>query len=55
MKTLLLILLISTIATAQDRPQAKLIYDINYLIGYEFEHKYILNHFFLTYNRVENA
>jgi len=30
MKKLLLILLISTIAIAQDRPQAKLIYDINW-------------------------
>ncbi len=36
MKKLLLILLISTIAIAQDKPQAKLIYDINYLVGYEF-------------------
>jgi hypothetical protein len=55
MKTLLLILLISTIAIAQDRPRAKLIYDINYLTDYEFVHKYILNHFLLTHNRVENA
>jgi hypothetical protein len=35
MKPLLLILLISTIALAQDKPEAKLIYNINYLVGYE--------------------
>jgi hypothetical protein len=40
MKTLILIILISTIAIAQDRPQAKLVNDINYLVGYEFVYDY---------------
>jgi hypothetical protein len=34
-RTLIIILLIATIALAQDKPEAKLIYDINYLVGYE--------------------